>query len=507
MAIAQTTAGAVRGSDEAGVHVFRYIPFAAPPSGGLRFRPPERPEPWSGERDAPPFGPVCLQQPMPGIFAEIGTPTVDAGDDCLSLNIWTPDLGGQLPVLVWIHGGAFYGGSGTDDVYGGGSFARDGVVVVTINYRLGAQGYLHLSDHFPELCDSGNAGTLDQIAALEWVQENIQAFGGDPAKVTIAGESAGGMSVATLLAAPRARGLFRAAIPQSGAGHNGISAETASRLAGTLLAELGVRPGDRAALEAVTPQRLLDAQISLGEEIAASTDAERFGEMTGNGMWLQPTWGTPILPTRPIDAIAEGSAVGIDVLVGTTTEEMQIFVTDIPETFAHETIERSLNTVMGVVGRSGAEAVATYRRTRPGASDAHIAAAFQTDMMFRIPALRLANAQAKHHDNTWLYEFAWRSTAEGGRLGACHFLELPFVFDQLDNDQARKIAGDPPQALADTVHAAWVAFVRSGDPNHKGLPDWPRWDPGRRPTMRLDLEPQLIDDPNPEERALWDGVL
>ena len=507
MATAQTTAGTVRGTDEAGVHVFRGIPFAAPPAGPRRFAAPERPEPWTGERDATAFGPVCQQQPMPGIFGEIGTAQHPHGDDCLRLNVWTPDLAARLPVLVWIHGGAFYGGSGIDDVYHGTRFAQNGVVVVTINYRLGAQGYLHLADHFPELAESGNAGTLDQIAALEWVQENIAAFGGDPGQVTIAGESAGGMSVATLMAAPRARGLFRAAIPQSGAGHNGVSAATASRMAGYLLEQLGVAAGDRAALDAVTADRLLAAQITLSEEIGTSQDVERYGELAGSAMWLQPTFDTPVLPQRPIEAIAAGAAAGIDVMIGNTTEEALIFVRDIPDQFPPEVIEQVANAMMGAGGRSGADALAVYRRNRPGADDVEIVAAFQSDLMFRIPTLRLADAQVKHHPRTWVYEFGWRSTALGGRYGACHFLEVPFAFDQLDNDAARGIAGEPPPPLADLVHPAWVAFVKSGDPNHGGLPDWEPWEVGRRPTMRFDLPSALVLDPAADERALWEGVL
>ena len=204
------------------------------------------------------YGLTAIQQPMPGIFGELGTPQSPAGDDCLNLNVWTPDPGaGGLPVLVWIHGGAFYAGSGVDDVYNGAAFARDGVVCVTINYRLGVQGFWHLGEHFAELAQSGNIGMLDQIAALQWVQENIAAFGGDPNQVTIAGESAGGMSVSTLMAMPAAKGLFQRAIPQSGAGHNGISSATATMIGGHMLDVLGVQPGDLASLMRI-PSEIMD---------------------------------------------------------------------------------------------------------------------------------------------------------------------------------------------------------------------------------------------------------
>lgn len=504
----RTTSGLVRGIEARGVHAFLGVPYAAPPVGRLRYTAPQRPAPWQGERDATRYGQVCIQQQMPGIFGVIGSPKNPAGDDCLNLNVWTPAPGASgLPVLVWIHGGAFYAGSGMDPAYDGSAFARDGVVCVTINYRLGAQGFCHLADHFAELGESGNAGLLDQVAALAWVQENIAAFGGDPARVTIAGESAGGMSIATLLATPRARGLFRRAIPQSGAGHNGLSARTASMIAGHLLEMLGVKRGDLGALLDVSPERVIEAQAKLGDELTTTRNPERFGEAAASAMLLQPTFGTDVLPKRPIDAITEGSAAGIDVMVGTTAEEALLFIVDFKDMFNEPLVEATLDQVMRPAGRSGRDVLALYRKNRPGAQPHELAAAAETDRMFRIPAVRLADAQAAHHPSTWLYQFAWRSTAGAGDYGACHFLDVPFVFDQLDNDQARGIAGAPPQALADVVHATWVAFVTNGDPGHASLPAWPRWDTRRRATMRFDMPCAVVDDPAADERVLWDGIL
>ncbi|MGI9598779.1 MAG: carboxylesterase/lipase family protein, partial [Acidimicrobiales bacterium] len=272
-AVVNIASGSVQGADEQGTHAFKGIPYAAPPVGPRRLRPPEPAESWDGVLDATNYGLVALQQPMPGIFGELGTPQNPAGDDCLNLNVWTPDPGATgLPVLFWIHGGAFYAGSGIDDVYNGARFARDGVVCVTINYRLGVQGFWHLGEHFPELADSGNLGMLDQIAALRWVQDNIAAFGGDPDRVTIAGESAGGMSVGTLLAMPAARGLFKRAIPQSGAASNGITAPTASMIAGHMLDVLGVQPGDLDALDRVPSELLLQTQQKLSDELTLTRD-------------------------------------------------------------------------------------------------------------------------------------------------------------------------------------------------------------------------------------------
>ncbi len=503
------TTGRVSGVDDQGVHAFKGIPYAAAPVGDRRLRPPERPPAWGGVRDASQFGVVALQRPMPGIFGELGTPQNPAGDECLNLNVWTPDPGASgLPVLVWIHGGAFFAGSGIDDVYNGAAFARDGVVAVTLNYRLGVQGFWHLSEQFPQLAESGNLGMLDQIAALEWVQENIAAFGGDPAKVTIAGESAGGMSVSTLMAMPRAKGLFRRAIPQSGAGHNGISAPTASMIAGHMLDMLGVSPGDLDALARVSSKTMLQTETKLGDELTQTRDAARFGEAAASAMCFQPTYGTELLPERPVDAIAAGAAKDIAVMTGTTKEEALIFLVDLKDMFSKELVEATMDGVFGAAGKSGADALAVYSTNRPGAEFHELVAAVETDRMFTVPALRLADAQVRQNPDLWLYRFVWSAPARSGAFGAHHFLEVPFAFDQIDNPQAAGFLGDAhPHALATATHSAWVSFATSGDPNNAALPEWPRYDPATRPTMLFDEPCRVEQAPNADEVALWDGVL
>ena len=504
-----TASGQVQGSLEGGVHAFKGIPYAAPPVGPNRLRPPQPVAPWDGVRDASRYGLVALQQQMPGIFGELGTPQNPAGDDCLNLNVWTPDPGASnLPVLVWIHGGAFYAGSGIDDVYNGASFASNGVVCVTINYRLGVQGFWHLGEQFPQLAESGNLGMLDQIAALRWVQENIAAFGGDPGKVTIAGESAGGMSVGTLLAMPAARGLFHRAIPQSGAASNGISAPTASMIAGHMLEMIGVAPGDLEALDRVPSEVMLQTQQKLGDELAETRDPNRFGEAAASAMAFQPTYGTEQLPERPLDAIAGGSASDIDVLIGTTREEALIFLVDLKDMFNEELVQATMAGVFGAAGKDGAAALEVYRSHLPDAEFHELVAAVETHRMFTVPAIRMADAQVANNPNLWMYRFDWRTPAAGGAWGAHHFLEVPFAFNMLDNPQARGFVGDaPPQELADVTHAAWVNFVTSGDPNNEALPDWPRYDPERRPTMLLDEAPSVAERPDEHQLALWDGVI
>jgi para-nitrobenzyl esterase len=506
--IIKTTNGPVRGGTKEGVHYFLGIPYAAAPEGAKRFKAPEAPAKWSSELDATSFGDVCLQAQMPGIFGDIGTPSNAPGPNSLNLNVWTPEPGDtKLPVLMWIHGGAFYAGSGIDEVYDGTAFARDGVVCVTINYRLGAQGFAHLAEQFSEFSDSGNCGILDQIAALEWIRDNIAAFGGDPSNVTIAGESAGGMSVGTLLATPKAKGLFRRAIPQSGAAHNGVSAATGSLIASHLLAEVNVRPGDIDALLKVSPENLLAAQVRLNDELAATRNPLKFGEAAASAMLLQPTYGTDVLPMKPIDAISAGSAKDVDIMVGSNSDETLIFMVDLKDIFNEELVGATLDAVMGAVGRSGEEALKTYSKARPTASSFDLASAFETDRMFRMPALRLAEAQLKNSKNVWVYEFCWKSQARDGNFGACHFLEVPFAFDRIDNEQSRGIAGDAPQSLATAVHAAWVAFIKHGNPNNSHLPEWPAYTVDTRDTMCFDSKSEVRKNPSADERILWDGII
>ena len=499
------SSGTLRGALVNGVHSFRGIPFAAPVGGANRFLRPQPVQPWEGERDATVDGLIQPQVPMPPPF---GGPLPPAGDDSLNLNVWTPDPGASgLPVLVWIHGGAFNAGSGIEPVYDGTSFARNGVVCVTLNYRLGAQGFLHLADHFPQFPDSGNLGVLDQVAALQWVQANIAAFGGDPQRVTIAGESAGGMSVGSLMAMPEARGLFHRAVPQSGAGHNGISAATASQIALDVLARLQVAPGDDAALAAVTSEQLLQVQAALTAEVMTSGKIDLYGDFGATAMPFQPVYGTPVLPQRPIEAIAAGSAADIPVLIGTTMEESLVFVVAMQAMFGEEKLHQAATALFGDEAR-GTAAIEAYRAARSGQPGHEAIAAMETDRMFRVPAVRLADAQAAHQSDVWMYRFDWRTPIFGGLLGACHALELPFVFNTLASPLAAMFAGpEAPQPLADATHGAWVAFATAGNPGHEGLPPWPRHHPESRPTMLFDTECTVVEQPNADELAIWDGVL
>ena len=313
--VVRTKQGTVRGRAAGGVVTFKGIPYAAPPFGAHRFQPLRPAESWDGVREALTYGPTVPKPPYIPPFDVLFPEPVIAGEDCLNLNIWTPDPGkAGLPVMVWIHGGTFVNGTGAIPTYDGSRFARDGVVCVTINYRLGVDGFLYLGD------GSANLGLLDQIAALTWVQENIAAFGGDPNNVTIFGQSAGGMSVATLLSIPRARGLFRRAIAQSGAGHYAISPETARKLGVYLAEKLGIEP-TREAFAAVPLDSLLQAQAALSADVFMNPDPALWGEVSANQMPFEPVIDGDILPALPINRISAGAGKGVDVLIGTNTED------------------------------------------------------------------------------------------------------------------------------------------------------------------------------------------
>lgn len=485
--VVTTSAGRVEGRVTDGVAAFLGIPYAAPPFGANRFGAPRRPAPWDGLREASSYGATCPKlgygPPYDALLPEPAVP----GEDCLNLNVWTPDPGAAgLPVMVWVHGGSFTNGSGAVPVYAGDRFARDGVVCVTLNYRLGCDGFLLLDDA------PANRGLLDQLAALEWVQENIAGFGGDPANVTVFGESAGAMSVTTLLCLEAGVGLFRRAIAQSGGGHHVHEADTARLVTAELTRQLGVAP-TREALAAVGVDRLLEGQRQLIVEVASAADGRDWRELATNLMPFEPVIDGELLTTRPIDAVAGGAGRDVELLVGTTRDEYRFFL--IPSGAADAIDESLLAQVSSAYGLA-ADRLRAYRCD--GDDPADVCMEVCTDWWFRIPAIRLAEA---HRGTTHAYEFAWPSSLHDGRLRACHALELAFVFDTLDADGATWLTGpDPPAALASTMHSAWVAFATSGDPG------WPAYDPSTRATMTFDVENRVLGDPRAEQREAWLGV-
>jgi para-nitrobenzyl esterase len=484
--------GRLRGALTDGIASFKGIPYAAAPFGANRFQPPRPAPSWEGIREAVAFGPTVPKPPYFPPFDVILPEPAIAGEDCLNLNIWSPDLSATgLPVMVWIHGGAFANGTAAVPNYDGSRFARDGVVLVSINYRLGVDGFLYLGDGV------ANLGLLDQVAALEWVRDNIAAFGGDIGNVTVFGESAGGMSVTTLLSMPRAKGLFKRVIAQSGAGHHALSAGTATRVGGYLAEKLGVA-ADRASIAAVAVPKVYEAQVGLSAEAFTVPDPVKWGEVAANLMPFEPVIDGDVLPAMPIAGIAAGASSGVDLMLGTNREEQRLFM--VPNG-AIDLIDENILAMTVAAYQLPANTIEVYSAARPGATPGDLLAAISTDWFFRIPAVRLAEAHSGNGGTTHVYEMAWRSPLFGGRLGACHALEIGFVFDTLDAEWTDRLAGpNPPQSIADEMHRAWVAFARTGDPG------WETYDAAKRTVMRFDAASGLVDDPDGEERQLWDGI-
>jgi para-nitrobenzyl esterase len=493
MTIADTRSGKVEGVERDGVLVFKGIPYAAPPAGGRRWLAPVREEPWDGVREAARFSAQCAQGAF-AMNAMFGGDEPEISEDGLYLNVWTPACDdAKRPVMVWIHGGAFVFGAGDTPWYDGTRFAREGdIVLVTINYRLGAFGFLHLADLFgDEFEGSGNAGILDQVAALEWVRESIASFGGDPDRVTVFGESAGGGSVGTLLGLPAAKGLFHGAIPQSGASSWWATREQATSVAQEMIDKLGVAAGDVDALRNVSMQQLIDAATGVGSATLS------------RGLAFQPVVDGTSLPRPPLDTIAAGNAAGVHLLTGTNRHEATLFNLLDPSLTAVE-VDGVVKRVQNwYAGGDAAALVDVYRKDRPGISGLDLWTDVGTDAVFRIPAIRLAEAQ-RAHAPTWMYLFTWESPQFGGVLKSTHALEIPFMFDNLDHG-AELFTGTAQdrQQLADAMHRAWVAFAQNGDPNHDGIPTWPRYDLDRRATMRFDITSEVVEDPMGAERAAW----
>ena len=502
-AIASTRYGKVEGEEQPGLSIFKGIPFAAPPVGLRRWLAPEKPAAWSGTRDARRFGGVAPQNSM--MLSALAAMVINdpQSEDCFYLNVWTPGADSKKrPVMVWIHGGAFEIGSGSQALYDGSTLARRGdVVLVTVNYRLGPLGFLRLTDVTDgKIPASGNEGILDQIAALEWVRENIGEFGGDPGNVTVFGESAGGMSVGTLLAAPAARGLFHKAIPQSGACHTGAPRERANRNAERIMSKLGASGVD--AIRALTTEQLLKGTLLAD----GKTPDPEFG------MAYQPVIDGTTMPHAAIEMVTEGASSDVAIMIGSTLDEWKLFA---PMDRGIQKLDRT-----GLAARlsrritpEAADAlIGDYEKARAsrGASTAppELFNALETDRIFRIPAVRLAEVHAKRRGRIHNYLFTWPSPAAGGMLGSCHALELGFVFGTNHIPGMPQFAGTGPivERLATEMQDAWLAFARTGDPSCESLGAWPRYDASRRATMILGEKSKLEDAPYDGERRAWDTI-
>ncbi|MFD9261516.1 carboxylesterase/lipase family protein [Streptomyces sp. NPDC059538] len=480
--------GALRGSREGGVAVFRGIPFAEPPVGALRFAAPRPVRGWDGVLRATAYGPP---PPQGGHFGMDALARDTAGDDWLTVNVWSPEPGpgAALPVMVWIQGGAYSIGMSGLPEYDGSRLSRDGgVVVVTFNYRVGLEGFGQIEGA------PANRGLLDQVAALEWVRDNIRAFGGDPDRVTVFGQSAGAGSVAALLAMPRAAGLFGRAVAQSVPGTY-FSPELAADIAAACAAELGMAPtvGD---LSQVDPVRLSAA----GDAVGAKMDrwADRWGPIGLRAIPFSPVVDGDVLPVTPWQALADGAGRGVDLLVGHTRDETRL-LTALDGLLGQITAEQA-ETALNVFG-PGRDAARRYRGAFPGAGPDELYELVGSDWLFRMPSLHLALAQTAAGGRAHVYELTWSAPGMGGALGACHGLDVPLVFGNLDRGQPAVLIGESPfpeaEELSARMRAAWTAFAAHGDPG------WPAYDDEQRLVRLFDTRPAVAAYPEEASRLIW----
>jgi para-nitrobenzyl esterase len=495
--IARTSAGEVRGRREDGLDVFRGIPFAEPPVGELRFAAPQPASAWAGVRDAVEFGPPPPQDV--GGFRDRLPPDWDPvarerdrPGDWLTVNVWTPSASAGAasarPVIVWIHGGAYKVGSADTPGYDAQRIARDGdVVVVTFNYRVGIEGFAVIGGA------PANRGLLDQVAALEWVRDNIAAFGGDPDRVTVAGESAGAGCIAALLAMERADGLFLRAIVASMPG-TFLSAELGAAVGAAIAAERGLG-STVAELAEVPPHELVLA----GESLAARQHEfeQEWGQLASQDTLFAPVVDGEVLPTTPWEALSGGSARGVDMVVGHTRDECRLFL--VMRGRAGRITESDAARALAVFGpgQDGQK----YRAAFPEASAEQLYVQVQTDSTFRMPALALAEAQTAGGGRAFLYELGWEVPGAGGLLGACHGLDLPLLFGTFGDSLGPLLFGPEPSAeahaAATQLRRTWTTFAATGDPG------WPRYDPEHRLTQIFGSVTTVAAYPEERSRLLW----
>jgi para-nitrobenzyl esterase len=483
-----TSNGPVRGYVEDGLKVFKGLRYGAPPTGVARFKPPSRPKPWREPADATAYGAPAIQSGLaPGERrTSPGDPPAPdepaSSEDCLFLNVWTPGLdAAKRPVMVWLHGGGFANGSGGAAMYDGGALAREGdAVTVTVNHRLNVFGYLHLGEVFgADYAQSGVAGMLDIVQALEWVRDNIAVFGGDPGNVTIFGESGGGWKVSLLLAMPPARGLFHKAVIQSGPGLTGKRITDADKVARQFMAELGVeRPEQLAALSTEAISRA-SVKVS-GEPMRLYT----------------PVVGGTALPRDPFEPDASPLNADVPVLIGTNKDESTLFMLGHPRfgAFDAEDLAKHARTA---AGERAEVLVAALREAYPDYNETHLAAGCATAAGMWAGSIKLAERKAAQGAApVWMYMLTWETPVSRGRLRSPHALEIPLVFDNVEKARNFVGRGDEPQIVADQMSAAWLAFARTGEPG------WPPYEPVARTTKLFDVESKLVNDPLSEVRKV-----
>lgn len=496
--VVRIESGRLRGQEHDGIFVFKSIPYAAPPVGNLKFALPAKPKAWDGVRDATQSGPTApFNVPKE---ADIDSKPVFGdgwvkGADYLTTNVWTPTLEQKrLPVLVFIHGGAFVIGASDVPLYDGRAFAKKGVVLVSVNYRLGIEGFLKIKD-VPT-----NLGIRDQIAALQWVRDNIAAFGGDPTNVTIMGESAGGMSVGVLLVSPPAQGLFQRAIMMSGSGQAVLSGEQADRIAKQYAKTLKLK-NTRASYLKFTPEELLVAQTKVTPKMV-KLETEEHANPTGGLVLFFPVIDGDIVPDIPLKQVQNGAGSTHDLLLGYNSDEVNYFLipTGLMKKIKFNLIlKKAVQTVHPVP----AAAIAVYKDAYPKKNLGELFSTILTGYQFLVPSVRYADAHSKGGGKTFMYEFGWKSSVANGTYGAYHGLGLPFVFNNLaiaTGDHGMLGPKGGPTDLAERLQNAVVQFAKTSNPG------WEEYNDKDRKTMFIDDTWQLRLNPHAKELAIWDGV-
>lgn len=495
--VVATKSGKVRGATSDGIHVFKGIPYGASTAGANRFRPPKPPAPWTDVRDAlnfAPMAPQAIRNNLGGLFAS-WTFDKEISEDCLAINVWTPALrdGVKRPVMVWFHGGSYSSLSGSRNVFDGTRLCKKGdVVVVTLNHRLNAFGFLYLAEIAPEFADGANAGMQDLVAALQWVRDNITEFGGDPENVTIFGQSGGGGKVSTIMAMPAGKGLFHRAIVQSGSYSRRAHLEAmkpaeATQYARALLAALEIGPAEAGKKLLELPMDALVAGLKKAPSLAWAPVAD--GRTLPSGPW----W--PEGPTISAD---------IPLMIGTAETEMTMLIgTNDPTTFSLDDagLRKRLSAFMSADDME--PVIQTFKASRPNATPSELFFAISTAIPFRRGAWQQADRKAAQNAApVYLYELDWHTPVDGGKWQSPHSLDLAMVFDNVAKSESMVGKGPEAQKVADQMSAAWLAFARTGNPNAKGIPNWQPYTTKDRATMVFNVESRVVNAFRDDERKV-----
>ena len=501
--VAETVFGNVRGVDVEGIKIFKGIPYGASTAGKNRFMPPVDPMKWGGVRDVLEFGPSAPQT-EPGArratsdLAVAGAGLTSESEDCLVLNVWTPGLNDnrKRPVMLWCHGGGFSTGSGSSPVTQGTNLARRGdVVVVTINHRLNVLGFTCLAEFGgAEFAQSGDVGMLDIVHALKWVRANIAQFGGDPNTVTVFGQSGGGRKVGTLLAMPSAKGLFHRAIIESGPTIKLVERDQAGRVAAELLSKLGLNKSQARECQQLPVDRIMSAYF-------ATVRSMNVDQMT---MGFSPTVDGKAVPRHPFHPTASDVSPAVPLMIGSTRTELTNGGSAELFSLSEEGMRGRIRTL---IGEGSNQVVDVYQKANPGATPSDVYFLIASDFRYGAPVMKIAERRAALGKGpVFLYYFRWESPVDGGRLKSPHTIEIPFAFDNVKTSRLTSTSPDAP-GLADKVSDAWIAFARKGDPNTPKLPRWPAFNPKDRPTMVLNNQSKVENDPIREQRrAMFDAM-